>query len=72
MWVELQKIDGLPVQVRADRVLAVSACPCGKGSPLSWVHLVGQNEPISVQGAAGDLTRQIDKALQKRGSGLTS
>lgn len=66
MWLELTLLDSSAVKVRCDRVVAVSEYPNGSGPPLSWIHLVGLNDPITVQGATDDLTSKIEKLLQKR------
>lgn len=60
MWVDFRRIDGSVVKVRCDRIVAVSELPNGSGPPLAWVHLVGQEAPITVQGSVGDLAEQIN------------
>lgn len=72
MWVDFRRIDGSLVKVRCDRIVAVSELPNGSGPPLAWVHLVGLKDPVTVLGVTDDLTRQIDKVLQKRGAGRVS
>lgn len=66
MWLVETTPSRTPIQVRADRVLAVQGCP-----ELGYSSLVldGAAEPVIVEGDAADLAERIEQALDALSAG---